>query len=391
MSGMMLISEFSSRGFKMYPSGGSLDDIRKKLKAAGLIENIDFAQSKDQSYRAGEGPLVVSGASKTIKALLLIPQDMINTSFYRRTDGREDLYIIKGCKFVTEITAEQCLSSDLPYIHQAGAILFQALRTAVYEKIHRKYPSSSVINQLNADLRYIENIKDEKVFETPKYLLAYSSIFYAVCSENKQKTTRSSFLFYKGKSVLAPEYKHLLEVFKRDFAPNFTSLSPEKLLEIYNQHVQPRQSTEPLAIPAAVNPAVHPVTTILNATEVSIAHLTPVKPTVVVESQSDSELTRRLLTPLVESLRKRRVDIQRRILRKQWCQSMLKNNAKISAIDAIVEGFDAGKTAQELIDFIRLHRNDLVQSTSTLPHFFRAKVTTEIILQPYDHMLSPQS
>ena len=216
------------------------EEFKAQLAAVGVIENRDYVQDNSEMFRKDSRPFVVNGIARKVYVLLKVPQDMIEMPlFIKRTDGRETIFAMDAAKLATEITPADCRPGDGMYLQTADDFLCSILQTCVNMHIHKKFLSTTVTRQLNADLTNIMQMPHGSFFERPKYKLAYCSLYHALCSEKVAKTSRSGLLSVFFNTPLFNEYEKLMGYYTRDCAPNLRFMTPASMLEIYHTHVEP--------------------------------------------------------------------------------------------------------------------------------------------------------
>ena len=214
-------------------------EFKAQLSAIGLIEGRDYVQPTDGGFREDSRPFVVSGIAKKVYALIRIPQEMIEPSFYKRVDGREMIYAMDAAKLATEIMPAECQPGDEMYLQVADDFLCSILQACVNTQVHNQFLSTAVTKGLNDDLVNIMQIPNASFFELPKYKLAYCSLYHALCREKAEKTTRTGLLSHFMNTPLFDAYTQLMEFYARDFSLKLRSMSPTSMLEIYHSQVAP--------------------------------------------------------------------------------------------------------------------------------------------------------
>ncbi len=366
-----------------------LRELKQRFANAGLIEGVDYFTDDKQAFKESYQPLVFSGASNVLKALFCIPEDMIRfESMYQHYMFTEQqLYRNKRYQYAIKISANNCFVSHQKFVKQANEELFLYLKDLI-KTMHDKVKPSIITIQLDADLAYIQSLKNESVFGTQKYYLAFSSLHNAFCRENIEKMTTKQYLIRKGPSILSPEYEKSLKLFCTAFTLDYDyTKSKSDLVALYDKYVRSRTEIPDFFLPVVTQPSLEQKTA--NVSVESLNSTVNSNLVVPVLNESIDDAVRHFLLPLKTVLENRKIEIEKRVLRHQWFQSTVNNNAKLVAINNVVEAFDAQQSYQELIEIINKNRNALTQSTSTLPMFFRAQVTTADLLRSYDAMLIP--
>jgi hypothetical protein len=213
------------------------EEFKAQLAEVGVIENRDYVQDTSRIYREDSRPFVVDGVAKQVYVLLKVPQSMIEKPIYKKADGQDIIFAMDAAKLATEITPQECKPSDKIYLEVADNFLCSVLQQCVNTQAHNKVVSTDVTRQLNTDLINIMQISQTSFFELPKYKLAYCSLYYAMCREKTEKTTRSGLLSIFLNTPLFNAYAQLMEFYTRDFAPNLRTMRPESMLEICHSHV----------------------------------------------------------------------------------------------------------------------------------------------------------
>lgn len=358
-------------------------------QAHQLQEKVDYTEVPiERSYwnydNYGPYHLKFSGKSAVLRALSTIPALRINFTsqsypLYTAINYQEARY-----RYATQISEKECTAFDMKFVKQAYLDLYNYLNDQIKEIHDKSTPHSAIIRELIANLEYIKELQSEEC-ATPKYMLALSSLQYALTRELAERQTVASYRVMKGDSILAPKYQQLIYKIYA-ISTHADQLKERGLLDIYTKQVAAR------TILKSAKPTDQAADTIGFAAvmanySTSARLLTEAKQAELAKVMSNEKFASNFFQALKINLNDRKTAIQKRINHHQWFQDYTKNSAKIAAIKEITEAIDAGKNATELCGLIRVKRNVLTQSTSTLPMFFRGKVSTTDLLKGYEKFL----
>jgi hypothetical protein len=184
-----------------------------------------------------------------------IPLEQIEFEKSSQVVSQKQQYARDALGYATLIHPKACLVHDKQFVEKAFQEIFNYLKEQI-NQIHSKYigKPSSIITQLNSDLRTIESMQNEDVFVNPKYLLLAGSLLVALDNEREKKSIVAPYTLFKGDSILAPEYKQLLITTTEYFAPILALYPKSRLMESYNKYVLASQSgsaSAPQAVVAA--------------------------------------------------------------------------------------------------------------------------------------------
>ena len=345
------------------------DDLSTELRALKvylgslrLFENIDYTVLDD---RHNPDSLKFTGKSLVLRSLFTIPQDR-----FEFWGGRGDNYLLMKNSCAVRIGRKECFVDDVKFVTQADLTLFNFIKLEV-NKAHKDFsPRSHLMVQLEQDLAAIEKYEDD-IFYNRKCLSALSSVIFAYRSELKQKTAVAPYTFIKGNSILAPKYKTLIEVLLKNINEVGSKVEEDQILPFYHDTVVHRR--------------------LQNGSIKSSVNVPPAKPaaaiTAPVEPTPSQQFTSTFFSRFKHTLIARRNEVQKRIDNKQWFQDTNKNDLKKNAIDSIIAALNTDKTPGEISSIINENREILTQSTSTLPGFFRNKVSSVSILEDYGRFL----
>lgn len=379
------ISESSRQDPCLY---SELKKLKLYLTTCDLIENDDYISLYDpfQSSRSDTiYRLKFPGKSLVLRALYSIPKDAFNLVGFCGFSMQHYNHVLINAALT--IRNSECTLYDLKFVKQCDLEMLVSIENEV-NKIHNQFHTpSEIMTQLDRDLQFIKQRKGEYSFTVPYYLLALCSLIRAYLTEKDLKTKVKPYVILKGSSLLEPQYKiiytavcSLLDKYKK-------GLDEASALSFYNKHVRNQSMQEHLsfAAPAASN----------KPTAIQNQNI-PMQPIQSHPSNNSNEQAPEteqfgslFFNTLIADLKIRKVEIQRRINKGQWFQDNIKNQHKIKAITDIVSAFDKGKKPIELFTMIQERNHVLTQSTSTLPRFFRAQVSTAILLGNLPHMTSP--
>jgi hypothetical protein len=326
-----------------YSSHSKVQELKAYLNSLGLIFNIDFIDHEHNSYAC----LLFQGKSRALRARYLL-KDVISGEINLAINNTRAL----------RLSEHECYVDTADIIKEIDHNLFKYIKFEI-EKIHGAFlPKSNLMLQLERDLKAIEKYEDS-TFKVHKTFVALGSLVHANNEELTKKTKTEKTLGFKGDSKLAPHYVNLINVIYKNINLFGSPINNEMALDWYNTIVVVRQSQPVPAVPPAS-----------------------------AKSQPDQQFTKDFMARFREALKDRRTQINERDHSGRWFQDVDKIRDKARAIENIEKAIDDQHPLEQIATLVRQKRTVLTQSTSTLPVFFRSKVTTEALLEDYGRFMS---
>lgn len=223
--------------------------LKDQLKKAELIEGDDYRVDRASSgYANSRLQIKFQGRSTVVRALWTIPIDMIEFDNYLCT---KPIFNQAQLTYATTLSKKECTVHDEQFKHKAYAEFYNYIKGEI-SKIHApEEKQTTVMQQLDKDLMFIEKSIPENVWERPRSHLALASLVKAYKDEEAKPTlVESGFSLFKKASRLAPRYKTILEkvchIQNHDFKQLCATLVPE-----YNLYVDAKQKEMEMSLKAA--------------------------------------------------------------------------------------------------------------------------------------------
>ena len=215
-------------------------------KEINLTEPADYESVKNALHESyPKYQLRFAGKSLVLRALFALPISQIqlaresHSTF--QTGITNSMFEFMKLNYATQITERECFAFDVKLVQQVQLDILSAINSLT-QNVHATFSKlSPLMEQLNHDLAAINKIDNEKIWETPKYLLAIASVVKAMTEEQALVTQYEPYLIMKGASTLYPKYEKILYATHKA-APTLAKQS--ELLTIYNKHVRPLGITQ---------------------------------------------------------------------------------------------------------------------------------------------------
>lgn len=228
-----------------------LAELKVQLKKVELIEGEDYSVEKSSS--SYHYTLKFQSKSSVVRALWTIPDDMIEAMPYPMSRGA---YNQAKLTYATSLTKKECTVHDEQFRQKAFNEFYIYIKGEI-SKIHApEAKPTTVMQQLDKDLLFIDTTVAEDVWTRPRSHLALASLVKAYKDEEQKPTlVKSGFSLFKKESLLLPQYKAIIHTICQIQGSDFEQLCAT-LIPDYNLYVVAKQKEMALKVATAASVSV---------------------------------------------------------------------------------------------------------------------------------------
>jgi hypothetical protein len=346
-----------------YDASANMSELMKQFEHYHLHLAIDYEIPPHAHNTPKPNYIIVKEPSKVVRALYSIPIELWTDDLPSR-----DKLKMTRLHYASKLHDRNCYHFDLMFVQQANLEWLRKIHHFAQEKLQH-HPS------LLQELHEIAQKTDHSPLDQPIYILSLLKIhqYLQAPSLNTDKIAFSKALHQWKAHNDHLSKKELSEwaiiVQKPPVIESIPQTSMTSTSNLLNQ-LSASLKTTSLAAHAQGTTQEHQSTNTL-----------PWPDSMERTTQTDLNID-----PLIHELIHHRTRIVQRIQSKSWFQDLHRNQAKMAALDRVIEDY-AKLPREEWILKVRDNRDALSCSTSRLPHFFRGKVSTLVTLKKIEQML----